>query len=102
MRGLFGKIGCYRGHLGCFEEGADTICLHIEGKAQGKTYREFEKKAGDRPFDFMMVWTRKLDQAGILAGRFGQRYLSRVIITLENWMQECRFSAVPGVFGIPD
>lgn len=62
---VFGRVGGYRGHLGCYEEGADKICLHIQPKFQGKSYRELERRIGSRPMDFEIAWARKANEAGV-------------------------------------
>lgn len=62
---VFGRLGGYRGHLGCFEAGVNTICLHIQNKFMGKSYLEFERKTGNRPIDFVVEWSRRLYEAGI-------------------------------------
>jgi len=61
---VYGREGCYSGDLGCWEEGKDTICLHIKDEARGKS------SAGDEPFhgkaiDFNREWGDKATAAGI-------------------------------------
>jgi len=62
---VFGKLGGYKGELGCYEEGSDTICLHIQDSFRGKTYIELEKRTGNRNFKFARAWAQKADRAGI-------------------------------------
>lgn len=62
---VFGKEGGYSGDLGCFEAGPNVICLHITPEFRGATYGEYQKAAGDRPYDFEFDWSHKVDAAGI-------------------------------------
>ena len=63
---VFGKEGGYSGDLGCFESGPNVICLHITPEFQGSTYGEYQKAAGDRPYDFDLEWSKKAVDAGIV------------------------------------
>ena len=64
---VFKKPGGYKGHLGCFEAGADTLCLHIENAEEflGKTYSQYKKRAENRAYSFEHKWVRRVINHGI-------------------------------------
>ncbi len=62
---VFGKEGGYRGDLGCWEAGADVICLHIEDEFRGESYKEYQEKSEKKAYDFEGEWVRKVLEANI-------------------------------------
>lgn len=71
---VFGVEGGYSGDIGCWEAGADTICLHITDLMSDKhfSYHEGNKhfyksdsKLSDKSHDFEKIWTAKMAEAGI-------------------------------------
>lgn len=63
---VFGKEGAYTGDLGCFEEGLNSICLHITPEFHGRNYKEYQAVAGERPYDFDYEWSKKAVEAGVV------------------------------------
>lgn len=61
---IYGKEGCYSGDLGCWEEGINTVCLHIEDHARGQTLEE-DRPFHDKAIDFGFEWSRKAQDAGV-------------------------------------
>ena len=61
---VYGREGCYLGELGCFESGADCICLHIKDDARGENW-EADRPFHDKAMNFDMEWSRKAHEAGI-------------------------------------
>lgn len=68
-----GRCG-YRGELGCWEEGIDTVCLHIKDRENRKTLSALEDRVGNRPYVFQVKWLRKLAKAGIKNVHVGGHY----------------------------
>jgi hypothetical protein len=73
---VFGVEGGYTGDLGCWEAGADTICLHITDSMSGKhftrpegdkIYYQSNSELSDKSHDFEKVWYEKMQEAGIVS-----------------------------------
>lgn len=62
---VFGNESSYSGDLGCFESGINSVCLHIVAGARGPDYKDYQRRAEDRAYDFENTWNIRLMEAGI-------------------------------------